>query len=79
MKSEFASALIGKGPFRKLYPKLDSQGIYVIGGRVERWIEISYNKCEIPIIHGNQRFSGLYARYIHENGHLGVENDIANL
>ena len=79
MKPEFESALIGKGPLRKLCPKLDSQGIYVIGGRVERWIEISYNKCEIPIMHGNQRFSELYARYIVENGHLSVKGKIAKI
>ena len=79
MRSEFESALIGKGPLRKLCPKLDSQDIYVIGGRAERWIQSSYIKSELPIIHGNQRFSELYARYTHEKGHLGIVSDIAKI
>ena len=72
-------ALSGKGSLRTLTPRLDKQGIYVVGGRAQRWTEISYNKQEIPIISGKHKFAKLFSEYIHKSGHLGVESDIAKI
>ena len=57
-------AVDGKGRFRKLSPMAREDGIYVVGGRAVRWIEISYNKEMIPILERKHRFSMLFARYI---------------
>ena len=54
-------------------------GIYVVGGRAVRWIEISYNKEMIPILERKHRFSMLFARYIHERAHLGVDTVVAKI
>ena len=70
---------MGKGRFKKLTPRLDENGIYVIGGRAERWMEISYNKQELPILPKDNRFSILYCRYIHYILHIGVDADVAKI
>lgn len=46
--------------------------IYVVGGRGERWIEMSHNKNEVTLLPYDHRFSRLYAEHIHRKGHLGV-------
>ena len=53
----------------------------VIGGHAEKWLEMSYNKCKVPLlpfIHRRSRLnakhmrSRLNAKHIHEEGHQGV-------
>ena len=69
-----------EGKFKKLTPQINEDGIFVIiGGRAERWIEISYNKKELPILPKDHRLSLLYCRYIHNILHLGVDSDIAKI
>ena len=72
-------AISGKGKLRKLTPRLNEQGIYVVGGRAHRWVQISYNKQEIPILSSKQKFTRLFSEYIHKGGHLGTESDIAKI
>ena len=46
----------------------------MVGGRGERWIQMSHNKNEVillPYDHDHQ-FSRLYSEHIHRRGHLGV-------
>ena len=58
---------------------MNEAGIFVICGRAQRWVEISYNKQELPILPKNHRLSLLYARYIHNAAHLGIDADIAKI
>ena len=51
----------------------------MIGGRAERWVDISYNKAELPILPKVHRLSLLYARNVHQLCHLGVHADIAKI
>ena len=63
---------IKKGKYKRLCPRKNEQGIYVVGGRGERWIEMSHNKNEVILLPYDHRFSRLYAEHIHRQGHLGV-------
>ena len=62
---------IDKGKYKRLCPRRHDDGIYVVGGRGERWIEMSYNKTEVILLPYQHRLSRLYAEYIHRRGHLG--------
>ena len=63
---------IEKGRYKRFCPRTNEEGIYVVGGRGERWIEMSHNKNEIILLPYDYRFSRLYAKHIHRKGHLGV-------
>lgn len=47
-------------------------GIYVVGGCVRGWVEMSYNKSEIVLLLYEYRFLCLYVEYIYYWGYLGV-------
>ena len=44
----------------------------MVGGRGERWIEMSHNENEVILLAYDNRFSRIYAEHIHRQGHLGV-------
>ena len=60
------------GKFRRLCPKIRTDGVMVVGGRVERWVEMSYNQREVPLLPQKHNISVLYAKFVHEQGHCGV-------
>lgn len=39
---------------------------------MERWVEMSYNEHEVPLLPQKHDISRLYAKYVHEKGHCGV-------
>ena len=55
--------------YKRLSQKFRDDGIIIVGGRKERWIQMSYNKNEIIILTHAHRFSCLYTEYIYERGH----------
>ena len=61
-----------KGKYKRLCPRKRNDGIYTVGGRSQRWMEMSYNKQELILLPYEHRFSKLYAEHIHQRGHLGV-------
>ena len=63
---------IKHGTYRRLYLRLRVDGIYVISGRAEKWLEIGYNKEDIILLPYQHRFARLYCEYIHAKGHHGV-------
>ena len=63
---------IKNGTYRRLCPRLRDDGIYVISGRAEKWLEIGYNKEDIILLPYQHRFARLYCEYIHAKGHHGV-------
>ena len=63
---------IKHGTYRRLCPRLRDDGIYVISGRAEKWLEIGYNKEDLILLPYKHRFARLYCEYIHAKGHHGV-------
>ena len=63
---------IKKGGYKRLCPRKREDGIYIVGHRVQNWIEVSYNKRRIILLPYSHHFSRLYTEYVHGMGHLGV-------
>ena len=68
-----------KGRFKRLCPRTREDGIIVVGGRVEKWLEISYNKNDLILLPYEHRFARLYAEYIHQRGHHGVSSTVSKI
>ena len=63
---------IEKGKCKRLCPRKNEGGIYVVEGRSERWMEMSHNKNKVILLPYDHRFSRPYTDHIHKKGHLGV-------
>ena len=61
-----------KGKYKHLCPRKCSDGIYTVGGRSQRWMEMSYNKQGHKLLSYEHHFSKLYAEHIHQRGLLGT-------
>lgn len=68
-----------KGKYKRLCPRMREDGIYVVGDRTTRWMEMSYNKKEVILLPYEHRFSQLYAEYIHNRGHYGVSTTASKI
>jgi len=58
-----------RGRFRRLCLRVRKDGIIVVGGRAEKWLGVSYNQSEVPLLPFRHELSRLYAKHIHEEGH----------
>ena len=56
---------IKHGTYRRLCPRIRDDGIYVISGLAEKWLDIILLPYQL-------RFARLYCEYIHDKGHHGV-------
>ena len=63
---------IKQGELKRLCPRVRENNVSVVGNRAEKWMEMSYNKRELIILPFNHRFSRLYAKHIHQMGHLCI-------
>ena len=64
---------------KKLNPILED-GVIMVGGRTERWMQATWNRQKFILLPKNHRISELIARYEHgAGGHLGVESTIAKI
>lgn len=63
---------LDEGKFKRLCPRKRHDGIVVVGGRAEKWLQMSYNQREVILLPYKHRFSRLYAEHIHNQGHQGV-------
>ena len=63
---------VGQGQFKRLCPKIREDGVVVISGRVEQWMEISYDNQDLILLPYSHRLSKLYAEHIHKKDHLGI-------
>ena len=61
-----------RGKYKRLCPRVRDDGVIVVGGRTEKWMEMSYNKSEVPLLPYKHDFSRLYSKHIHQLGHHGV-------
>ena len=70
---------IEKGMYKKLVPSVED-GIIVVGGRAERWVNSTWNKQKFVLLPGNHHFSKLIVEKEHrEVGHLGLESTVAKI
>ena len=67
------------GKFVRLCPKY-RDGLIVVGGRAERWMQATWNRQEFILLPHNHRFSQLIAEDEHrKGGHLGVAATVARI
>ena len=65
--------------YLKLQPKLIN-GIFMVGGRTERWMEATWNKQKFTLLPKEHRISQLIASYKHEKGgHLGCAATVSRI
>ena len=69
---ETMSSDMKRGRFRRLSPRVRENGIIVVGLRTEKWLEMSYNQCEVPLLPFRNEPARFYAKHIHDEGHQGV-------
>ena len=60
------------GWLRRSCPRVREDGIIVVGGHAEKWLEMSYNKWKVPLLPFRHKQSRLNAKHIHEEGQQGV-------
>ena len=65
---------VGRGNHKRLRSTVREDGVVVVSARVEEWMEISYNRQQLPLLPFQHRLSLLYVEYVHEQGHLGVSS-----
>ena len=64
---------------KKLRP-VEEDGVVVVGGRTERWMQATWNKQRFILLPKNHPVSYLIAVYKHKiGGHLGVQSSIAKV
>ena len=61
-----------RGKYKRLCPRVRDDGVIVVGGHTGKWMEMSYNKSEVPLLPYKHDFSRLYSKHIHQLGHHGV-------
>ena len=68
---------VRRGRYVKLLPKVQD-GLLVVGGRTERWVEATWNKQEFVLLPKEHRLSNLIAVHEHiKGGHLGVASTVS--
>ena len=61
-----------KKRFARLGAKRRSDGIVTVNGRLEDWMQFSYNAAEIILLPADHRLSRLYVELVHNETHLGI-------
>ena len=70
---------VANGKLKRHCPRI-KDGLLVVGGRVERWMENTWNQQEFILLPKNHRLSYLLAHKIHRGGgHPGVAATIAKI
>ena len=70
---------LDKGSFKKLVPSIED-GVIVVGGRTERWMESTWNQQKFILLPKNHYLSRLIVEEEHNHiGHLAAESTIARV
>ena len=70
---------ITSGSLKRLCPQTQN-GIIVVGGRAERWMDATWNRQAFILLPENHPFSNLVAKREHvRSGHLGITSTIAKI
>jgi len=70
---------VERGDFVRLNPRTRKDGIVVVGGRAEKWMDISYDNKELPLLPKDNRLSLLVTEHAHQKSHLGVSATTATV
>ena len=70
---------IKKGSYQRLHPTEGDDGIIVVTGHAERWMDISYDNQNLILLPKNHQISKLYSLHIHQSSHLGVDATVAKI
>ena len=65
--------------FCKLSPRLREDGIFVVGTRVEKWLNETYNENGLVLLPVDHRLSKLYSMFIHNICHSGVATTVSKI
>lgn len=60
--------------YNRLGAKRRSDGIVVVGERLEYWMEATYNNKDLILLPHNHRLSRLYVELIHNQSHSGISS-----
>jgi hypothetical protein len=61
-----------KGRFASLSAGVVFDGVIIVGSRVKKWIDISYDNQELPLLSGDHPLSKLYVEKIHNETHSSI-------
>ena len=67
---------VEQGQFKRLCPKIREDGVVVISGRVEKWMEISYDHQDLILLPYSHRLSKLYTEHVQNKDHLGIASKL---
>ena len=67
------------GKFRRLCARRRDDGIIVVGGRIPKPAESSYDDQELTLMPYTHRLSRLYAERLHNRGHAGVSATVSKI
>ena len=70
---------VKQGQFKRLCPKIREDGVAVISGRVEKWMEISYDHQDLILLPYSHRLSKLYPEYVHNKDHLCIASTASKI
>ena len=65
--------------YERLCARMDERGLIVVGGRAERWLQMSFQHQPLLLLSYGHEFSRLYVRFIHEIAHLGVASTVSKV
>ena len=65
--------------FVKLCPRKRTDGIWVVGSRSRKWVEITYNHEEPIFLPYHKAFTKLYVEFVHAISHSGVAATMAKV
>ena len=76
---ETIKEVVEQGKYQGLSPKITDDGIIIVGNRIEKCLEVSYNSKQIMLLPNDHKLTKLHATYTHEQGQLGVAVPISKI
>ena len=64
---------------RRLCPAQRDDGVIIVKGRLENWVQMNYNQSEMVLLPYGHAFSRLYAAHVHNKGHYGVSATVSKI
>ena len=68
-----------KKRYNRLGPKLNEEGLIVVGSRMANWLKNNWNSDLFLLLPPKSRFTFLYAKHIHEQDHLDADTTVAKI
>ena len=65
--------------FSRLSPRIRDDGIFIVGTRMETWLNDSYNANSIILLPAQHRTSRLYSSFIHNICHSGIATTVSKI